>query len=270
MSRDHFFCALFILAVANGLEGYVLNDVATKGWSDGLIGLFGVSAVVWFACFAVSGLLYRSRTSEVIAFFDAVIGLVIFSLTILPFARFSWLALCALSLYMLCVAPARSPRRRSALIGLAITGPMLWGPALFDVLGTQILQADAVLVSNLIGTDRVGNVISAAIGSGGSPTRFVIYPGCSSLGGISIAVLAWMTISNALGSAWSARYFVCGLLAVASVLAINVTRLSLIGLFPDYFPVIHGSPGAEIASWLSITVIVAISLLGIGREALRA
>jgi hypothetical protein len=269
MSRDHFFCGLFILAVANGLEGYVLNDVVTKGWSDGVISLFGVSAVVWFACFAASGLLYRSRVSEVITIPDAVIGFTIFSLTILPFARFSWLALTVLSLYMLCVAPARSPRQRSALIAFAITGPMLWGPALFDVFGTQILQADAILVSTLIGTDHVGNVFSAVIGSGGSPAHFMVYPGCSSLVGISIAVLAWITISTTLGSIWSARYFVCGLLAVASVLAVNVIRLSLIGLFPVYFPVIHGSPGADIASWLSITIIITISLLGIGREALR-
>jgi hypothetical protein len=40
----------------------------------------------------------------------------VLSLTILPFARFSWLALTVLSLYMLCTAPAGSPRRRGALI----------------------------------------------------------------------------------------------------------------------------------------------------------
>jgi hypothetical protein len=86
---------------------------------------------------------------------------------------------------------------------------------------------------------------------------------------MSIAILVWITISNTLGSAWSARHLAWGLLAAASVLAVNVSRLSLIGLFPAYYPTIHGSPGSEIAAWLSLTLVVTISLLGIGRETLR-
>jgi exosortase/archaeosortase family protein len=138
-----------------------------------------------------------------------------------------------------------------------------------DVFATPVLQADAILVSTLIGTDRFGNVFSGAIGVDGLPTHFEIYPGCSSLHGMSIAVLAWITISNTLGGAWSVRYFVYGLLAAVAVLAVNVSRLSLIGLFPAHFSTIHGPPGDQIASWLSLALVVAISLLGIGREALR-
>ena len=143
--------------------------VVEQGWSDALLGSFGVSAVVWIACFAASVLLYGSRLDEVITTPDAVIGLGVLAMTILPFARLSWLALTALSLYMLCVSPARSSRRRGAYIALAVTGPMLWGPALMDIFGPAILQADAILVSTLIGTDRVGNVFSGAVGSGGIP-----------------------------------------------------------------------------------------------------
>ena len=84
---------------------------------------------------------------------------------------------------------------------------------------------------------------------------------------MSIAVLAWITISNTLGVAWSARQLAWGLLAALSVLAVNVSRLSLIGLFPAHYSAIHGSPGSEIAAWLSLALVVAISLLGVGREA---
>jgi exosortase/archaeosortase family protein len=269
MSRDQFFCGLLILAAVNGLEGFVVNSVVTQGWLEALLGLFGVSAVVWFACFAASGLLYGSRSDEVITIPDAVTGLGIVSLTILPFARFSWLALSVLSLYMLCIARAESPRRRGALIALAVTGPMLWGPALMEVFGTQILRADAILVSTLIGADRVGNIFSGAIGADGLPTHFAIYPACSSLHGMSIAVLAWIAISNTLGRTWSTRYVAWGLLAAVSVLVVNVSRLSLIGLFPAYYSTIHGSPGNEIAAWFSLILVVAISLLGVGREVLR-
>src|SRR5262249_22182060 len=145
MSRDHFFCGLLILAVANGLEAHVVKPIVAAGWFEPVLNLFGVSAVVWFACFAALGLLYRSRLDEFITVPDAGIGLAVLSLTIVPFARPSWLALTLLSLYMLSVAPARSLRQRGALVALAVTGPMLWGPTLMDVFGTQILQADAIL-----------------------------------------------------------------------------------------------------------------------------
>jgi hypothetical protein len=268
--RDQFFCGLLILAMVNGLEGSVWAFVVTVGWSEALLDLFGVSAVVWIACFAAAGLLYGSKVGEAITIPDAVIGLGILSMTILPFARLSLLALAVLGLYMLSVAPAQSPRQRGALIALAITGPVLWGPALLELFGTQILQADAILVSSLIGTDRIGNVFSGAIGGDGSPTHFAIYPPCSSLHGMSIAILAWITISNTLGSAWSARHLAWGLLTAVSVLVVNVSRMGLIGLFPAYYSTIHGSPGSEIAAWLSLTLVLVISLLGVGREALRS
>jgi hypothetical protein len=269
MGRDHFFCGLLILAVANGLVASAVNSVVWLGWSEALLGSFDISAVVWFACVAASAMLYRSELDDVITVPDGVIGLGVVSMTIVPFAKFSWLALTVLSLYMLSVAPARSLRRRGALIALALTGPMLWGPALMETFGRQILQADAILVSSLIGTARVGTIFSGAIGADGLPTHFAVFPPCSSVHGISIAVLAWVTISNVLGSAWSARYLACGLLAVFSVLAVNVSRLSLIGLFPAYFSAIHDWPGSEIAAWLSLALVVAIPLLGIRREALR-
>lgn len=269
MSRDHFFCGLLILAVANGLALSVVNAVVEQGWSVALLNSFNISAVVWFACFAATALLCRSKTGEVITVADAVIGLGVLLMTILPSARVSWLALAGLSLYLLSVAPARSLRRRGALIALAVTGPMVWGPGLIELFGTQILQADAILVSTLIGTDRVGVIFSGAIGADGLPTHFVIGPPCSSVHGISIAVLAWVTISNAFGSTWSARYLGYGVLAVVSVLAVNVSRMSLVGLFPRYYPNIHGSPGSEIAAWLSLALVIAIPMLGISRETLR-
>jgi hypothetical protein len=136
------------------------------------------------------------------------------------------------------------------------------------IFGPTILKADAVLVSGVIGTDHVGNVFSGAIGSDGTPIRYVIYPDCSSLRGMSFAVLAFVTITNALEIAWSARHLAFGLLAILSVVVVNVARLSLIGLFPSHFSVIHGLPGSAIAAWLSLALVIAISLVGVGREAL--
>ena len=196
-----------------------------SSWSEALLRLFDVSAVVWIACFAAVGLLYGSRVREVITIPDAVIGLGILLMTILPFARLSWLALAVLSLYMLSVAPAQSPRHRGALTALAITGPMLWGPALMEAFGTQILKADAILVSSAIGTDRIGNVFLGAIGSRRLADAVRGLSRVFFSTGMSIAVLAWITISNTLGRAWSTKHLAWGALAAVSVLVVNVSRM---------------------------------------------
>jgi len=266
MSRDRFFCGLVVLAAANGLESYVANSVVAQGGFDAFLDLFGVSAIIWIACFAGANLLYGSRLNEVITTPDSIVAMIVLALTILPFEKASWFALTALSLYLLGVSPERSCRRRGALITLAVTGPMLWGPALMLIFGPTILKADAVLVSGLIGTDHIGNVFLGAIGSDGAATQYTIYPDCSSLRGMSIAVLAFVTVTNVFGVAWSARHHAFGLLATLLVVVVNVARLSLIGLFPSYFSVIHGLPGSAIAAWLSLALVIAIPLIGVGRE----
>jgi len=128
MSRDQFFCGLLILAAANGLVSDAVGNIVAVGLPQALLNTFGVSAMVPVACFAASRLLYRSGLSEGITIPDAMVGIVVLLMTILPVARFSWLALAVLGLYMFCIAPARSPRRAGALTALAVTGPMLWGP----------------------------------------------------------------------------------------------------------------------------------------------
>src|SRR5262249_36011345 len=148
MMRNQFFCGLFILTVINGLEPFVVGSVVRNGWYGALLETFGLSAVVLMACIAGSMLLYDSRSDEVITIRDRMVALAVLVMTILPFAKFSWMALTVLGLYILGVSPAGSKRRRGALIALAATGPMLWGPFLMEIFGPAILQADAILVSS--------------------------------------------------------------------------------------------------------------------------
>src|SRR5438128_1804701 len=98
MRRDQFLCGLFVLVAVNGLQGIVVGTIVAQGWSDALLGSFGISAVVWISCFTAAVLLYGSRLDDRITTPDLVIGLGVLAMTILPFAKLSWLALTALSL----------------------------------------------------------------------------------------------------------------------------------------------------------------------------
>jgi len=124
------------------------------------------------------------------------------------------------------------------------------------------LWTDALFVSNLIGTERIGNLVKFADGSG----YFQIFPLCSSFHNMSLAFLAWISISQFVEHKWSPKDLVWCLLAALSVLTVNVTRIGLIGLYREHFETIHGSFGSRVADGLSLSLILAICLLGVRRE----
>ena len=262
MTRDQFFAGLFIVACANGLAGIISHVLGSLGSFEALLVTFNVSVVVWIACVVGPWLLLKSNCGDEVTTADSIIGLIALGLILVPIGKLSWLALTALALYALRNSQPGSPRRRGSLIMLAVTGPMLWGPFLMAAFAQTISRADAIIVANLIGTNWVGNVLNFAH----ETKTFQVAPACSSLHGISLAILAWMTISQAIGRTSPPKGIGWCLLAACSVVAVNDIRLGLIGLFPDYFDRIHGFPGAAIASWLSLALILMICLLGIRRE----
>src|SRR5262249_41597683 len=153
---------------------------------------------------------------------------------ILPISAMSWLAVTALTLYILLFAVANESCRRGAIILLAMTVPMLWSRLLFDLFGYLILKMDASLVALLLGTHRSGNLVEFADHSG----TLLIFPACSSLVNISLATLWWVTISQVVRHRWCHQDIGWCLFACASVVALNVTRISFMGLSHSHYDTI--------------------------------
>lgn len=261
-NRDQFLAGLFILISLNGLAAPVAESIRSLGLSDALLATFNVSALVWVACAVAPALLLGGQDDDEITGADVAVGLLVLAAAVVPLGKLSWLAATGLALYTLWAGPTASRRRRCALVLLAVTGPMLWGPLLMTIVGQPVLRADALIVSSLIGTERIGNVVRFA----GDAGTFQITPGCSSLQGISLALLAWVTISQVAEHAWSRRDLVWCLLAAGAVVAVNAARISLIGLFPQHFNTLHGPLGSAVAAWLTLGLILAICLAGVRRE----
>jgi hypothetical protein len=51
-------------------------------------------------------------------------------------------------------------------------------------------------------------------------------------------------------------------------MAINVTRISMIGFYPERYTLIHGPYGSMVAAWVTLLLITAVTLLGVRRELL--
>ena len=261
LSRDEFFAGLFVLACANGFGSRIIETVRAVGWTDAVLSTFEISLIVWLSCVAGLTLILREGSGE-IRRSDFVLGGVLLIPIALPIGGLSWLAVTILSGYIILFTDPPSLRRRGAMILLAVTVPMLWSRLLFRYFADFILQIDASLVSLLLGTSRSGSVVRFADDSG----TLAIVPYCSSLHNVSLVILTWVAINQWLGRRWSSSDWQWIVIAGVAVVAVNVTRLSLMGLSAVHYQAIHGFWGDTIVNLLILCAVVGVCLLGVRRE----
>ena len=259
--RGEFFAGLFVLGCLSGFTSPILQSIDRLGWTDAFFNTFGISVIVWGSCIAGILLILRDRTVGVRSSELALAaGFVL--LVILPVGPFSWIAVTALSLYILVSENVVSSSRRGAVILLATTVPMLWSRLLFQFFADLILRVDALLVSRLLGTHRTGTVVEFADGSG----QLVIFPSCSSLANVSLAFLCWIAVSQVVCHKKSAYDLLWWLLACVSVILVNVTRISIEGLSQWHYATFHSPLGDLVANTIILVLIVGFCTVGIRRE----
>ena len=258
--RNDLFALLYIVGCANGLLGRVIQSFQFSDWEGALAGA-DINVIMLLACFAGISLV-AERGMEHTRPRDLAVALVFVILVSLPIFPLSWVGVTGLSLYILLFANGSPNRVRGALILLAMTAPMLWSRLLFQVFAKPILDIDASLISLLLGTERTGNMVGFLDGSG----YMIVLPACSSLANMSLALLCWVTITQWVGHRWTARDVFWAGLACASVIAVNVTRISLMGLSKQHYELIHSSWGDMITNSIMLAAMVAVTVLGARRE----
>jgi exosortase/archaeosortase family protein len=179
-----------------------------------------------------------------------------------PSGGVSWFAVAALSIYVIGSADTHSPRWRGAFILLAATVPQMWSRVLFRFFEMPILEMDASMVAWLLGTQQTGPVVRFADNS----ANLVIYAPCSSLANMSLAFLSWVTVTQWVQHKWSPRDFLWCFIACASVVAVNVARICLMGLSEEHYEFFHNQWSDAVTSALISGIIVAVCLLGVRRE----
>ncbi|MGB6325335.1 MAG: hypothetical protein WBG11_06050 [Methylocella sp.] len=254
--RGEFFAGLFILGFCNGIFERITWAIEKETIENAILGTFGISVLVWAACFIAVSLLLR-QPQEPMTRNDLILGVAVVAAVLVPSSKASWIALTGLGLYGLRCFEAGTPARRAAFVILAVTVPMFWSRLVFAMLSDSILQADAILVSSIVGTERIGNTVGFADSSG----YLIILPACSSLADVSLAVLGWALFTQSLTRRLSLKDVWWCLAACAAVIVINVTRIALIGLHREHFELLHGPVGAGVASVLALAAIVGINLI---------
>jgi len=260
LARGEFFAGLFALGCANGIVSRVIQSVHRHGWADALLGTFEISTIVWIACIVGVSLVLRDRTIGIRGS-ELALGAVFVLLATLPIGPVSWLAVAGLSVYVINTTNVSSTRR-GAIILLAVTVPMLWSRLLFHFFAELILRIDASLVAWILRTHRSGDIVDFVDGSG----VLVILPGCSSLANVSLAILCWITMSQLVSHKSSAYDLFWPLMASVSVIAVNVTRISFMGLSHRHYVMFHNAWGDAVASTTILGLIIGFCALGVRRE----
>jgi hypothetical protein len=260
LSRGEFFGGLFVLGCVSGLTSRIIQSGDRLGWANAFFVGFEISVIVWVACAAGIFLVLQDRTAGIRAP-DRAMGAAFIFLAILPIGPLGWFAVAALSLYVI-LSTDIGAARRGALILLGATVPMLWSRLLFQFFAKLILQVDASLVGWILGTHRSGDLVGFKDGSG----FLVILPACSSLSNVSLAFLCWITISQLVRHKEAACDFFWCLMACISVIAVNVARISLVGLSQWHYTTFHNPWGEAVSSTTMLILIVGFCILGVRRE----
>lgn len=260
LTRGEFFGGLFALGCASGLASRLIQSIHRLGWVDALLGTFEISVIVWTSCAAGIFLVLQDKSTGIRSS-ELVLGAAFLLLALLPIGPLSWLAVTALSLYIISTAEVSS-LRRGAVILLATTVPMLWSRLLFQFFAEAILRIDASLVGWLLRTRRTGDIVEFADGSG----VLVILPACSSLANVSLAFLCWVTLSQLVSHKKSVYDLFWSLMACFSVVAVNVTRISFMGLSQWHYATFHSSWGDAAANTTILSLMVGFCMLGVRRE----
>lgn len=261
IDRSELFASLYIIACANGLIARIVKSIYSHGWFDAAVGNFNVSIIVWAACFVGVSLVLIERTGE-IQKSDLVLSAILLPLIALPIGALSWLAVTILSLYILIFRQPADSLRRGAIVLLAVTVPMFWSRLVFNLFAKYILEIDAIFVRWVLGTERTGNLVEFADHSG----SLAIFPSCSSLANVSLALLCWVTVSQFARHKWRSQDIFWCLLACFSVFAVNVLRVSLMGINGSFYLMLHSPPVEVLLSIVMLVLVVSISLAGIRHD----
>lgn len=262
VTRAQLFYGLFLIATLNGFVGMAIRAIEALGWAAAAWDLFGISAILWVALAAGLRILREDDGSEALRRGDMVVAVALLMAALLPVPPAATLALTLAALWAALTAAPRSPLRRAAIIFLAITGAILWGRLLLAGLSRPLLDLDALFVATTLGAEHQGNMIWSADGL----HRVIVAPGCSSMQGMSLAIVFWATVNQYFRVPFGWKAVGWCLAALLATVAVNVLRIGAMLRWPEYQDAIHHGWGMQLAMWATLILVVGICLFGARRD----
>lgn len=238
------------------------GSIDLDGWTSAAASLFGVSAVVWIALVALIDLGGDGSGARP-ARADWWLSGGVLAFCLLPTGWEAGLAMLGLAAISILRFVPGSRERRVAVIGLALTGPLVFGPLVLTYLAPEILRFDAAFVSLLSGHPSNGNVVELtdpAMRAAGK--QMVILMACSSVHNMSLVYVLFAIVTQTLNVRLTRSMWFLAAAMVAAIVAINVGRLTAIALFPWHYDFLHTGLGGQLFAFAGLAGTGAIILVG--------
>lgn len=256
LNRGELMAISYILLITSAMWPSIVQGIILDGFLSSVTSTFKVSVIVWFALYVGNKL--SLDVTEPVRALDKAAAIFAAIVCALPLGQSTWIVVTGVSLYTLFSAGSSTPQFRSGWVFLSISVPMFWSKRVFNLFSESFLSADASLVSMITYTKRTSNLVAMPGGSG----YLQIAAPCSSIANVSLAMLCWVVFVQSNGMKWKPSNLMwCGF-ACACVIFINVSRIALIGFYPERYDLLHGPVGSAIVSWLITLVVLAICYWG--------
>lgn len=268
--RPLLFAALAIVAMANALAPQAAIDIADQGLIASAANLFGISAVFWFAGYALWTIARTDDDSAGAApggIADGAVLAIVALLVLAPFPLLSAIALLLLACWLQRTSRRGEATRRIAFILFALTGALLWGKLVLATFAAPVLALDGAVVRLLSDAQVEGNLMRFSAPSPNFKTDMVmIARGCSSVRNLSLAVVIWACLVQLFALRLTPRLVIACLAAMLAMLLINGARLAAIASYPLQFDMLHTGFGATLFGWAALIAAALIAGIAVARE----
>lgn len=261
LDRDTAFAAALLLAIAAALTTRIGTAVAHRGFATALTDLFGISAIVWFAAFAICAIAREDRTPAPWRRYDAPVLTAIVGVALLPVPALGAAAVFGTGAWLTLRSERASGARRIGLVALALSAHLLWGALVLKLLGSELLALDARIAALLAGGGADGNIFSQA-----GSQAFTVGQNCSSLTNLSLAGVLAVTLAQLFELRFDRRLVAATLLAMGATVIVNSIRLATIARRPELYDYLHSGAGMMLFGWASLLVTAAIVGTAVARH----
>lgn len=261
--RAEFYATIMTLVAVVAGSGRIVSAIAQNGLAASALNLFGLSAVIWFALYAILRLGQGHSDQAALDRWDWTFGGALVLACLMPTPYPAKLALVVGGLVLFFRSAGDRPLRGISVIVLALTGPLVFGPLTLTLLGPELLNLDAAIGGALGGLEVRGNVIVSP--SGG--IDLMIFPGCSAFSNVTLVLVLLTSLSRLIEVPidWQIAGFAVA--AAVGVIVVNGIRLAALATYPQHFTYLHDGGGMILFSYASLLVMATLVGAGILRSA---
>ncbi len=240
-------------AALNGFWAQIVSTWYLRGLSSPL---FGVSPFDIAAVAVGTWAILRSKSQPAAYYLMPELALATFLL--LPSSAVTWFGIAAYALFRAYLASGERRLGFQFFLGLALCS--IWATTAIKLVAGPVSALDVHAVAGILSWFRSdiamnGNVVGVPTGH-----NVVVLTVCSTAYVLPRALLGFAAVAHVAGSAPRRRWLAAGSVAAVLVIAINLTRLSLMTWSNDWYWFLHGPIGVNIIDAAQTLAVVLAAL----------